>query len=141
MSNRGHPIELRQRVVSACLDKGMSQEEAAEVFDVGEASVYRWLRLQRETGSLEPRPHGGGQPPAFDEQEHELLKRVVAEKPDRTLADLTVEICSRIKKAVSESAIVRGLKRLGITLKKKSSRRARRIGQTSRKSTRRISRK
>jgi transposase len=110
----------------------MTQEEAAEHFDVGSATVYRWLALKRETGSVAPRPHGGGFPAAFDDDDIQVVREVVAEKPDRTLAELTKEICARLKITVSESAVVRALKRLELTLKKKSSRRANRIDRTSR---------
>jgi transposase len=139
MSDRGYPIELRERVVAAL--KQMSHEKAAEVFSVGSATVYRWSRLQRETGGVEPRPHGGGQVRAFSEQEDELLKQIVAEKADRTIAELTAEICKQIARKVSTSAVVRSLKRSGLSLKKKSSPRSRRTGQTSRSATRRSSKK
>lgn len=114
----------------------MSQDEAAVVFTIGVATVYRWVRLKRETGSLDPRPNGGGQPAAFDDDERELVKRVVAEKPDRTLADLTAEVCNRVKRTVSTSAVVRALKRLKLTLKKKSSQPASRIARTFRRAAR-----
>src|ERR1700690_467124 len=104
MSERGYSTDIRERVVSA-YEKGMSQDEAADVFSIGVATVYRWVRLKRETGSLAPRPNGGGQPAAFDDDAREFVKRIVAEKPDRTLADLTVEVCSRIKVTVSTSAV------------------------------------
>jgi transposase len=132
MSDRGYPVELRERVVAACVVKGMNQEEAAEVFSVGSATVYRWVRLHRENGSVSPRPHGGGTKRAFDSEEDQLLGEIVEEKPDRTIAELTAEICRRIGRTVSASAVVRSLKRLGLTLKKKSSRRSRRSVPTSR---------
>lgn len=132
MSDRGYSVDLRVRVVAACEERGMTQEEAAEHFNVGSATVYRWLALKDETGSVAPRPHGGGFPAAFDEKGLEVVRQVVAEKPDRTLAELKKEICARLKKSVSESAVVRALKRLGLTLKKKYSLRASKTGRTSR---------
>jgi transposase len=120
VSDRGYSVDLRERVVAGCLEKGMTQEEAAEHFGVGSATVYRWLALKRDTGSVDPRPHGGGYPAAFDDADRKVIKQVVAEKPDRTLADLTKAVCARVKKAASTSAIVRALKQLGVTLKKKS---------------------
>jgi transposase len=114
----------------------MTQEEAAEHFGVGSATVYRWLALKRTTGRVDPRPHGGGYPGAFDDADRDVIKQVVAEKPDRILADLTKEVCERLKKSASTSAIVRALKQLGLTLKKKSSRPANRIAPTSRSAAR-----
>lgn len=139
MSDRGYPIELRERVVAAL--KHMSHEKAAEVFSVGSATVYRWSRLQKETGRVDPRPHGGGQARALNAEQDQLVRRIVEEKPDRTIAELTFETCKRISRTVSTSAIVRSLKRLGISLKKKSSRRSRKSDRTSRGGTKRSSKK
>jgi transposase len=38
---RPYPIELRKRIVEAIEKLGMSRRKAAEVFGVGEATVYR----------------------------------------------------------------------------------------------------
>jgi transposase len=134
MSNRGYSVDLRERVLAA-VDNGMTHPEAAETFSIGQASVDRWVRLRRETGSLEPRPHGGGYPAAFDDEQREIVRQVVAEKPDRTLAELTVEVCARIKRTVSASAIVRAVKKLGLTLKKRSSPRSRKNDRTYKSAT------
>src|SRR4051812_44426326 len=129
MSNRGYSVDLRERVVKAC-NAGMTEDEAAQVFGVGSASVYRWKALQRETGGLEPRPHGGGNPSALDDSRRQLLADIVREKPDRTLGELTAEIVKRTGKAVkragkafsvSASSVGRALARLGLTRKKKLS--------------------
>ncbi len=47
---------------STAIDRGMSQREAAETFDLARATIVKWLRLRRETGDIEPMPHGGGNP-------------------------------------------------------------------------------
>lgn len=57
-------MDLRERVVAAFHVGDMSDEEVAALFKVGEATVHRWKRLKRETGSVVPRaPRGGGMPP------------------------------------------------------------------------------
>ncbi len=134
MSERGYAVELRERVVGA-VERGMSKDKAAQLFDVGPATVYRWTRIKRERGSLEPLPHGGGQPSALGESGQQVLKELVQEKPDRTIAELTRELATRAKLFVSDSAVFRGLQALGLTLKKKRSRPSRRIAQTSRSAT------
>ena len=118
MSRRGHSTDLRQRVVDA-LAKGMTQKEAAEVFSVGTATVYRWDRLQRETGSVEPRPHGGGNPRAVDAAGDEVLKALVAEKPDRFIPELTAELNERTELTASHASVSRALSRLGVSRKKR----------------------
>lgn len=118
MSDRGYSIDLRQRVVDA-LDKGQTQEEAAERFNVGVATVYRWARLRRERGSVAPLPHGGGNPRAIDAAGDEVLRKLVREKPDRILPELTKELNKAQGSRVSASSVGRALMRLGLTLKKR----------------------
>ena len=62
---RSYSIDLRERVVAAC-DRGEgTREQIAKRFCVSVAWVYRLLARRRDTGSIAPKPHGGGQPPAF----------------------------------------------------------------------------
>lgn len=121
MSARGYSVDLRTRVMGA-VEEGMTQEEAADVFSVGVATVYRWKRLLRETNSLEPRPHGGGQVPALSAEGEDRLRGLVGEKPDRTIRELTSELVGRLGKQVSTSAVSRALARLGLTQKKNAER-------------------
>jgi transposase len=58
-----YSVDLRERVVAAFDRTGMTDQEAAALFKIGEATVRRWKRLKRETGALERRPGGGGNPP------------------------------------------------------------------------------
>jgi transposase/transposase-like protein len=61
---KGYSVDLRERVIAASQRGGLTDEEAAKLFQIGEATVHRWKRLKRETGGLEPRPYGGGVPAA-----------------------------------------------------------------------------
>ena len=54
-----YSVDLRERVVAAFDVGDMTDEEVATLFQVGEATVHRWKRLKRETGSLVPRPPQG----------------------------------------------------------------------------------
>ena len=109
----------------------MTQVEAAELFEVGPATVYRWSRAQRETGSVEPRPHGGGHPRALSADDDRFLLKLVEEKPDRTYAELTELLVSHTRRETHASSVVRAVKRLGLTLKKSASRRSSANGRTS----------
>src|SRR5262249_52811794 len=80
--------DLRERVVAAVDHHEGSRREIARRFRVSVSFITRLLRLRRETGSLEPRPHGGGQPPALDREARERLRRLVQEQPDATLQEL-----------------------------------------------------
>jgi transposase len=56
-----YPRALRERVLAA-YDRGLTQPEVCEQFSIGRTTLVRWVRLFRETGDVEPRPHGGGNP-------------------------------------------------------------------------------
>jgi transposase len=111
---KAYSMDLRERVVAAC-DRGEgTREEIARRFRVGIAWVYRLLQRRRETGSIEPKPHGGGQKPAFDPPAAERLRQAVADRPDATLEELR----EAIGVACGTSAVHRALEKLGLPRKK-----------------------
>lgn len=118
---KGYSVELRERVTAAVEEMGLTYVGAAEMFKIGEATVNRWLRRLRRTGSVHPDPPGGGQPPGIpDGASLQRLKKIVAQYPDATLLELRDAYNRRVKRKVSKSTIVRGLQRLGVTRKKKT---------------------
>ena len=114
---KAYSMDLRERVVAAC-DRGEgTREEIAKRFRVGVAWVYRLLQRRRETGSIEPKPHGGGQKPAFDPPAAERLRQAVEDRPDATLEELR----EAVGVACGTSAVHRALERLGLPRKKSRS--------------------
>ena len=110
---KAYSMDLRERVVAAC-DRGEgTREEIAKRFRVGVAWVYRLLQRRRRTGSIEPKPHGGGQKPAFDPPAAERLRQAVADRPDATWEELR-EV---VGVACGTSAVHRALERLGLPRK------------------------
>ena len=110
------PVEVRQRIVEA-FDRGNTREEIAEFFNVGTASITRFLTRRRETGSLEPSPRPG-RPPLLDEQAGAQMREWLKEQSDLTLGELR----ERLEAAgcmVKKSAIGEALKRMGLVRKKK----------------------
>ena len=73
------------------------------------------LQLRRQTGSFDPRPHGGGTAPTLDQEALERLRKLVQETPDATLEQ-------QASLGISGSIMIvwRGLQKLGITRKKKT---------------------
>jgi transposase len=133
---RPYSLDLRQRVLAA-LDAGEgSQPEIAARFRVSVSFITRLLRRRRQTGSVTPKPHGGGHPPALDRAARRRLRQRVRERPDATLE----ELAARVGVPCGRMAIFRTLRELKITRKKKSlhaterdSRRVRRKRRTFRK--------
>jgi transposase len=108
--------DLRERIVAAVDRREGSRRQIAARFAVDVSCITRLLQLRRRTGSIDPRPHGGGRPPALDRDGLERLRRLVAQRPDATLQQLRQEL------GVGGSIMIvfRALKRLGITRKKKT---------------------
>lgn len=109
-----YSLDLRERVIRACDDGVGTQEEIAELFNVSLAWVKKLLRQRRETGSIAPKPHAGGWTPKFSGEKLELLKKLVQQDPDATLA----ELLERSGVQGSIMAVHRGLERLECHRKK-----------------------
>ena len=111
---RAYSTDLRERVVAACDARDGTREQIAARFCVSVAWIRKLLRRRRETGSIAPKPRGGGRAPAFDAAAAERLREAVRADDDATLAELGrtagVSCCP--------SAVHRALVRLGITRKK-----------------------
>ncbi len=119
------PIEMRERVVEVVENEGLSIAAAAERFRVGTASVKRWLRRARESGSVAPDPMGGLRVVWIGEAEREQLTELVATMSDATLDELAAAYNARHGTSVSRSALLRALQRFDITRKKSRSARPR----------------
>jgi transposase len=108
--------DLRQRILDAVDNREGSRRKLAARFSINVSTITRLLQLRRETGSSEPRPHGGGFAPTLDQDALERLRGLVEQTPDATLETL------KQKLGVSGSVMIicRGLQKLGLPLKKKS---------------------
>jgi transposase len=126
---KAYPVELRTRIVAA-VDRGVgSLPTVAALFGVSINCVANYLLLRAESGSLQPRPNPGGHPPAIPPERHDEIRRLLAEQPDLTLAQLR----DRLGLDCSEAAVCRTLKKLGLTRKKNAARRrAATAGRTGR---------
>jgi transposase len=111
---RAYSTDLRQRAVAASDAREGTQEQLAARFAVSVSWVRKLLRQRRDTGSIDPRPHGGGHAPAFDAPAQARLRQAVRDDSDATLEELGR--ASGV--ACSPSAVYRTLDRLGITRKK-----------------------
>jgi transposase len=111
---KAYSTDLRERVVAACDARDSTREQIAARFSVSVAWVRKLLRLRRETGSPDAKPHGGGRPPAFDAAAAVRLREAVKADNDATLHELgkTAGV------DCSPAAVFRALDRLGITRKK-----------------------
>src|SRR6516165_8618923 len=106
-------MDLRERVVAACDAGDATREQIAARFSVSISWIRDLLRRRRQTGSIAPRPRGGGRAPAFDAAAAERLREAVRADGDATLQ----ELARAAGVACGASAVHRALERLGITRK------------------------
>ena len=111
--------EIRRAVVRAFYGQGLSYEEISNLLAIGEATVSRVLRLYRETGSVEPKPRGGGHYSPIRAEVAENLVHLIEEHPDTSTPELT-DLLTRAGVRTSRSAVKRALRRLGYSKKRKS---------------------
>ncbi len=112
-----YSADLRQRVVRAVEKHGMRRQEVAETFSVSRSFVDKLLRRWRATGGCAPRPHAGGVPARLAAA-HDQLRAWVAERNDRTLAELAALVREHLGMATSAPVLSRTLRALGLRLKK-----------------------
>src|SRR5262245_38380981 len=82
--------DIRARVVEE-IEGGATFEDTAERCGVSLSSVVRFLRLERETGSVSPAKFGGYKGYALAAHEG-WVRQMVAEQPDMTLAELQAKL-------------------------------------------------
>lgn len=115
---RAYSQDLRERIV-AFVDDGHLLKDAAETFDVSPSCVRGLLRRRDETGQIEAKPHGGGNPGKFGPDDLALLKRLCEEHPDAYLSELADMLAKAGGPQVQVPTICKRLKALGLTRKKK----------------------
>jgi len=101
--------DLRERIVQAVNHNEDPRRALARRFQVNVSFI-------RQTGSLEPGPHGGGKQSTLDRDGLEKLRGLVEEQPDATLEELR----QRMDVGGSITIVWRGLQKLGITCEKKT---------------------
>jgi transposase len=123
-----YPLELRERVVMAYEAGDGSIAEVSARFDVGTASVKRWVRLKRELGRVVPRPKGGGTPSRIEGDE---LDAIIRRLGDPTANEITADFnrSRRGRSRVHVSSIKRALRRAGYVVKKNAAGRWRVCGR------------
>ncbi|WP_083865926.1 IS630 transposase-related protein [Deinococcus peraridilitoris] len=82
---RGYSLDLRERIVAAH-EAGQPAAQVAEMFGVGEATVWRSLHPHRRGESRIGRS-SPGKPHLMKPEQHELFRRQVEQHPDRTLQE------------------------------------------------------
>jgi transposase len=110
-----YSTDLRERVIAAVDHHEGSIRRIARIFRVEPSTITRWLQRRRQAGTLEPKPHGGGPPPALDKDDLRRLDELLGDQPDATLDELK----RRGGFTCSLKTLWRALRRRRLTFKKK----------------------
>ncbi len=90
---RPYSMDLRERVVAAVNEEGLSRHEAAARFGVAVSTAVHWLKRANTTGSVAPKRVGGYKPATLCGPHRDwLLARM---QLDFTLRGLVVELADR----------------------------------------------
>ena len=100
--------------VVASFEGGMTHAEVAELFDVSVATVGRFVKQWRETGSFTAR-HIPGRPPTLQPGQITLLWRQLAEHPRATLREHARRWEEQTGTWVSLATMSRMIRRIGWT--------------------------
>src|SRR3954469_811838 len=97
-----YSMDLRERVVAAVEEEGLSRNEAAARFGVGISTAINWVRRFKDTRSVAPGQMGGHKPKAIRD-EHEAWLRARLGARDFTLHGLVGELAARGQTLVAQS--------------------------------------
>ena len=113
--------DLRERVL-AYIERGGAKTAAHELFQVGEDTIYRWIRRKKQTGTPEAKKP---ERKPYKIQQEALLSEL-EKRSDATLKELATALL------VSDAGVLYACRRLKLTRKKNAPlRRARRSETTT----------
>jgi transposase len=111
-------VDLRQRVIAAYQAKEGSQRQLAARFKVSLSFIRDLKRHYRETGTVAPKPHGGGAVAKLGTAQLPLIKALMEAQPDALLVELCERFTQKTGVSVSVSTMQRAGDRLGWSVKK-----------------------
>ncbi len=111
-------LDLRQRIADA-LGTGQSQASVAQRFDVSLSSVERLARKKRHGRSLEP-GKSPGKKPLIETQQQPAFEQLAASRTDWTLQTLADAWQQQGGAALSQATVLRTLRRIGFSYKKRT---------------------
>jgi transposase len=115
-----YSLDLREKVIAAVAQDKQANRQIAETLSISEATIERWTRRQRETGSVAASAHAGGVVRVLAPH-GSFLRAMVKTQPDISLEELCVRIQTELGLKVSGSMVSRELTRLRLSRKKSRS--------------------
>ena len=114
---KAYSLDLRERVLRA-VDQGYQRADIIKMFGVSRATIKRYLKQRRETGTVAAKPHPGRPPKKFAPLQAGLLAQLEAHD------DATLETHCQLWQEqqgvrLSPSTMGRAIRRIGWTRKKR----------------------
>lgn len=121
--SQAYDVVFRERAVAAYNAGEGGYHDLARVLGLGYRTLQRWVAQERATGSVAPRPNGGGWRCPIDRR---VLEAVVREAPDDTVAELCRTYNRRVPRAArtTRTSFGRAMRRADFVLKKNARGRA-----------------
>ncbi len=113
---RAYSHDLRERVLRA-VDEGKPRKQIIELFHVSRATIKRYLKQRRETGTLQPRPIPG-RPARKGARLSTHVSELLQERPDARLEDYCQIWESQHGIQVSASTMSRAIRQANYTREK-----------------------
>ena len=92
---RPYSMDLRDRVVQAVKEEGLSRNQAAKRFNVAISTAIGWLQREKATGSAAPAKMGGYKPRKILGEHHDWLVARCRDGSPFTIAKLIGELAER----------------------------------------------
>jgi putative transposase len=115
-----YSTDFRLKVVHAYEKGEGSQRDLARIFAVSLSFVQGLLQRYRQTGSVEPSPHGGGNPGKIGPYLG-VVQQQQQQQPDASLAERCERLAAATQGRVGRTTMHRVLKQLRLTRKKRLS--------------------
>ena len=120
---RPYSLDLRERVIHAINTEHNTPAQTAQRFTLGIATIYRYLQLDRDLHNLTPRA-STGRPRLINTQAENQLRAQLEAHNDATLEEHRRAWRKATGVQVSRTTMFESLERLGVTRKKRPSKRS-----------------
>ena len=116
---KAYSLDLRTRVVEAIDRQVGTQQVVATLFGVSCTFIKKLLRQRRQTGSLAPKPHGGGQVAKLEEGQRQRVRAyILRTRNDATVSEVNMYVVTTLGRQVSRATVGRVLQSLDLPRKK-----------------------
>lgn len=117
-SGQSYSQDLRDRVIAA-VDDGMAVRDAAGIFQVSVAYIYKALIRRRVTGESGINPARGRPPRKLTPEQELQLGAYIRSRPGLTLAQAQAWLMTEHHLQLSTGAMWNAAQRLGLSFKKR----------------------